>query len=94
MPGRRRSRCGVCLQTLTPEEIVKLINFRDIDDGPGRRSLGDSPQQEDGQGGPDSELEGSGYPAYTTSVGWYGFTDDQVRQLCQEALAAGWTIFS
>jgi L-fuconate dehydratase len=35
----------------------------------------------------------SGYPAYTTSVGWLGYPDEKVRRLCREALAAGWTHF-
>jgi L-fuconate dehydratase len=34
-----------------------------------------------------------GYPAYTTSAGWLGYTDDQLRSLCREAIAAGWTHF-
>ena len=38
-------------------------------------------------------LERHGYPAYTTSVGWYGFSDDKVRRLCREGLRQGWTHF-
>src|SRR5207245_9592529 len=34
-----------------------------------------------------------GYPAYTTSAGWMGYSDDKVRQLCREALADGFTHF-
>src|SRR3712207_6529962 len=34
-----------------------------------------------------------GYPAYTTSAGWLGYSDTQLRQLCREALSAGWTHF-
>jgi L-fuconate dehydratase len=34
-----------------------------------------------------------GYPAYITSAGWMGYPDEQVRALCEEALAAGWTRF-
>ena len=30
-----------------------------------------------------------GYPAYTTSVGWYGYSDDEVRKLCRHAMAKG-----
>jgi L-fuconate dehydratase len=33
------------------------------------------------------------YPAYTTSAGWIGYSDDRIRQLCREALAEGWTHF-
>ena len=38
-------------------------------------------------------LRRDGYPAYTTSVGWFGFSDETVRRLCREALAEGWTHF-
>ena len=34
-----------------------------------------------------------GYPAYTTSAGWMGYSDDQVRRLCREAIADGFTHF-
>src|SRR5207249_374314 len=39
------------------------------------------------------ELLATGYPAYTTSVGWLGYDDDKIRRLCREALAEGWTRF-
>jgi L-fuconate dehydratase len=32
------------------------------------------------------QLKQHGYPAYTTSTGWFGFADDKIRQLCREAL--------
>src|SRR3954447_5624896 len=32
-----------------------------------------------------------GLPAYTTSVGWLGFTDDEVRRRARAAVEAGWT---
>jgi hypothetical protein len=32
-----------------------------------------------------------GYPAYITSVGWLGYNQDKIRNLCQKALAEGWT---
>jgi L-fuconate dehydratase len=32
-----------------------------------------------------------GYPAYTTSAGWLGYSDDKIRRLCREAMAGGWT---
>jgi len=36
-------------------------------------------------------MRAKGYPAYTTSTGWLGYSDDKVRRLCEEAVAAGWT---
>ena len=32
-----------------------------------------------------------GYPAYTSGPGWLGYSDDRLRQLCREAVAAGWS---
>jgi L-fuconate dehydratase len=31
-----------------------------------------------------------GYPAYTTSAGWLGYSDDKIRQLCREAKKDRW----
>ncbi|HXG47924.1 MAG TPA: enolase C-terminal domain-like protein, partial [Methylomirabilota bacterium] len=40
-----------------------------------------------------AELRRRGYPAYTTSAGWLGYSDDKLRRLCREAVAAGWSHF-
>jgi L-fuconate dehydratase len=37
-----------------------------------------------------AELSESGYPCYTTSAGWLGYSDDKLRRLCQEAVDAGY----
>lgn len=37
-----------------------------------------------------AELTESGYPCYTTSAGWLGYSDDKLRRLCQEAVDAGY----
>uniref|UniRef100_A0A671VJN5 Mitochondrial enolase superfamily member 1 n=1 Tax=Sparus aurata TaxID=8175 RepID=A0A671VJN5_SPAAU len=34
-----------------------------------------------------------GYPAYTTSCAWIGYSDEQLKQLCTDALKSGWTKF-
>jgi L-fuconate dehydratase len=36
-------------------------------------------------------LAASGYPCYTTSAGWLGYSDEKLRRLCQEAVDAGYT---
>ncbi len=41
----------------------------------------------------EAELLETGYQAYTTSVGWFGYSDAQIRGLCRDALADGWTHF-
>lgn len=37
-----------------------------------------------------AELAESGYPCYTTSAGWLGYSDEKLRRLCQEAVDAGY----
>ena len=38
-------------------------------------------------------LQTEGYPAYTTSAGWIGYSDDRIRDACRDAIADGWTHF-
>jgi L-fuconate dehydratase len=33
----------------------------------------------------------SGYPGYDTSVGWFNYSDEQVRENCKKAIAEGFT---
>jgi L-fuconate dehydratase len=37
-----------------------------------------------------AELDRVGFPSYTTSVGWLGYPDEQVRALTRQAYAEGW----
>jgi L-fuconate dehydratase len=82
------------LADMTPEEIVRCIDFRYITDAltPDealallRRNVATKAARE-------AELIEHGYPAYLTSAGWLGYSDDKIRQLCREALAEGWTHF-
>ena len=41
----------------------------------------------------EAEMLRDGYPAYTTSAGWLGYSDGKIRRLCREALAGGFTHF-
>lgn len=34
-------------------------------------------------------IEGHGYPSYTTSAGWLGYSDEKLSRLCQEAIDQG-----
>ena len=35
----------------------------------------------------------TGFPAYTTSAGWLGYSDEKLRGLCRTRVAQGWTHF-
>ncbi len=82
------------LVDMTPEQIVSCIDFRYITDALGREeALEILERQAPTKNDREVDLQRSGYPAYTTSVGWMGYPDAMVRQLCREALADGWTHF-
>ena len=82
------------LADMSPEEIVRLVDFRYIDDAiTPNEALAILQTHRPTRTGRIAELERDGYPAYTTSVGWFGFSDEKVRGLCREALAAGWRHF-
>jgi L-fuconate dehydratase len=39
------------------------------------------------------ELKGTGYPSYTTSAGWLGYSDEALQQKCADLKARGWSHF-
>jgi L-fuconate dehydratase len=82
------------LVDMTPEEIVRCIDFRYITDAlTPDEALDILRANEATKAQRESEMLMGGYPAYTTSTGWLGYSDDKIRQLCREALAKGWTHF-
>jgi L-fuconate dehydratase len=82
------------LTDMEPAQLVACIDFRYLTDAltPDqayellRRKVSGKHQRQ-------SELMECGYPAYTTSAGWLGYSDEKLRKLCREALAAGWSHF-
>ena len=82
------------LADMSPEQIVSAVDFQYITDALTRdEALGILRAQEPTRQARIAELERAGYPAYTTSVGWYGYSEEKIRRLCREALAEGWTHF-
>lgn len=82
------------LADLSPVELVSMVDFRYIDDAITKKeatailTVSQSTMNER-----ILFLETQGYPAYTTSAGWFGFDDEKIRQLCRDGLADGWTHF-
>src|SRR5438552_6370639 len=82
------------LADMTPRQVVSCIDFRYISDALTPEAAIDLLERHvRTKADREAELLRIGYPAYTTSVGWMGYTDDGVRALCREALAEGWTHF-
>ncbi|HZQ81429.1 MAG TPA: enolase C-terminal domain-like protein [Gaiellaceae bacterium] len=77
---------------LEPRQLVDAIDFRYIDDALSPAdALAILEAMRDGREARIAALEESGYPAYTTSAGWLGYTDEKVTALAQEAVASGFT---
>jgi L-fuconate dehydratase len=80
------------LADFTPEQVVDLVDFRYLSDALTRNealailSAGAEGKQEREQ-----QLLDKGYPGYTTSAGWLGYSDEKVARLVSEAIADGFT---
>ena len=82
------------LVDMSPEELVRSIDFRYITDvlTPQEAlkileiNLSTREKRE-------SEILSQGYPAYTTSAGWLGYSDQKIESLCRESVDKGWTHF-
>jgi L-fuconate dehydratase len=78
------------LSDLTPDELVKCIDFTYITDVlTPRDALEILKDTSDGKAERIEKLMREGYPAYTTSAGWLGYTDEKIKKLCREAVDAG-----
>ncbi len=78
------------LADMSPEELVRCIDFTYITDAiTPEEALEMLKRLEDSKQERINRLLESGYPAYTTSAGWLGYSDEKMRRLCREAKAAG-----
>jgi L-fuconate dehydratase len=78
------------LADLSPEELVALVDFRHITDAlTPEEALALLRERAPGRAAREAELREHGIPAYTTSAGWLGYSDDKLRRLVREALDAG-----
>lgn len=77
---------------MSPEEIVRLVDFRYMTDAlTPDEALALLRAAEPGKAERIATLKAEGYPCYTTSAGWLGYSDDKLRRLCREAREAGFT---
>jgi len=77
---------------MTSEQIIRCIDFRYLTNALTPQEAHDILEKtRDGRNERLQLLLARGYPAYTTSAGWLGYSDDKLRGLCREAVDAGWT---
>ena len=75
---------------MSPEELVRCIDFRYITDCiTPEEALVLLREASVGKAERIATLKAEGYPCYTTSAGWLGYSDEKLRRLAQEAVDAG-----
>lgn len=77
---------------MTPAQLVSCIDFTYLTDviTPGE-AVNLLTKQASSKQGRINYLIKNGYPAYTTSAGWLGYSEEKIRRLCKEAKNEGWT---
>lgn len=78
------------LAGLASAELVALVDFRYLSDAltPGE-ALAILEAAEPGRAERSARLRDGGYPAYTTTPGWLGYSDEKLARLCRQAVADG-----
>jgi L-fuconate dehydratase len=80
------------LASMTPEELVALVDFRYLTDAlTQEEALQILRAAAPGRAERRAALLASGYPAYTTTPGWLGYDDAKLARLCREAVADGFS---
>lgn len=75
---------------MTPEQLVSMIDFRYLADALSPdEALQLLRTTERGKAQRIEQLLAEGYPAYTTSPGWLGYSDEKMLRLAREAVADG-----
>ncbi len=77
---------------MSPQELVDCVDFRHLTDvlAP-EQALELLSAREAGRAAREAAIRDRGVAAYTTSVGWLGYSDDEVRRRCRAAVKEGWT---
>lgn len=79
------------LLDLEPAQVVSLLDLTYLDDVL-PRSEAEAILQEHRESRVEREgILDAGYPAYDTSVGWFHYDDERIRENCRRALDAGFT---
>ncbi len=78
------------LSDMSPEELAKLIDYRYLSSNLTEPQAVEIFQQaSNGRQKRKEQLRTEGYPAYTTSPGWLGYSDEKLVRLCKEAVSEG-----
>lgn len=78
---------------LSPEQLVSCIDFRYLTDAiTPEQALALLTERAEGKQERIATLRERGYPAYTTTPGWLGYSDEKLVRLSREAVDEGFTM--
>jgi L-fuconate dehydratase len=88
---KRRVPLWKLLIDLSPEEIMNTLDLSYLEDELTRTQA--LQLLKDNQAGKEQrqKILGTGYPGYDTSIGWFNYSDEKVRENCRKAVAEGFT---
>nr|ACO15270.1 Mandelate racemase [Caligus clemensi] len=82
------------LADMSPQDIVSLVNFKYLEDALSpHEALQILKKAKEGSDKREKEILDRGFPAYTTQVGWMGYSDEKIRSLAKEFMAKGFTAY-
>ena len=82
------------LSDMSPEELVRCVDFRYITDAlTPEEALEILERNQPTKHEREEEMLREGFPSYTTSAGWLGYSDEKLRRLARDGVERGWSHF-
>lgn len=79
---------------MSPEQMTSCVDFRYLTDAlTSSQAIELLNRFADTRRQRIEELQSQGYPSYTTSAGWLGYSDSALREKCADLKARGWSHF-
>lgn len=79
------------LTDLSPEAILALLDLSYLEEVLPRQKALELLRSADASKASRYAVAQTGYPGYDTSVGWFNYSDEKVRENCKKAIADGFT---
>ncbi|XP_012226351.1 mitochondrial enolase superfamily member 1 [Linepithema humile] len=82
------------LVDMSPKQLASTIDFKYISDAINEEEVIEMLEKNMPRKAElEADLRENGYPAYTTQVGWLGYSDEKIEKLCKEYMDLGFTAF-
>jgi L-fuconate dehydratase len=80
------------LADLSAEQLVACVDFRYLSDAiTPAEAIAILKRNDPTKAARETQMLAVGFPAYTTSAGWLGYSDEKLRRLCREAAREGFS---